>query len=63
MNRSLWRGDEQIVSRKTISANKSFDVAIVGGGFSGLWSAYHLKQIQPSLNIAILSAIFEKAAT
>ena len=56
MNRSLWRGDEQIVSRKTLSANKSFDVAIVGGGFSGLWSAYHLKQIQPSLNIAI----FEK---
>lgn len=56
MNKSLWRGDEQIVSRKTISANKSFDVAIVGGGFSGLWSAYHLKQIQPSLNIAI----FEK---
>lgn len=56
MNRSLWRGDDQIGSRKTLSSNKSFDVAIIGGGFSGLWSAYHLKQIQPSLSIAI----FEK---
>ena len=56
MNRSLWRGDEQIAMRNTLSSNKSVDVAIIGGGFSGLWSAYHLKQIQPSLNIAI----FEK---
>ena len=56
MNRSLWRGDEQIAMRNSLSSNKSVDIAIIGGGFSGLWSAYHLKQIQPSLNIAI----FEK---
>lgn len=53
MNRSLWRGVEQITARKKITSNKTFDVAIVGGGFSGLWSAYHLKQIQPALSIAI----------
>ncbi|MSO26012.1 MAG: FAD-dependent oxidoreductase, partial [Candidatus Nanopelagicaceae bacterium] len=53
MNRSLWRGEEAITSRKSVSSNNSFDIAIIGGGFSGLWSAYHLKKIQPSLTIAI----------
>jgi glycine/D-amino acid oxidase-like deaminating enzyme len=53
VNRSLWRGSEQITARKSVSKNYSLDVAIIGGGFSGLWSAYHLKKLQPSLNIAI----------
>jgi glycine/D-amino acid oxidase-like deaminating enzyme len=53
VNRSLWQGNEQITYRKALQTNRSFDVAIIGGGFSGLWSAYHLKQIQPSLSIAI----------
>jgi glycine/D-amino acid oxidase-like deaminating enzyme len=53
MNSSLWRGVEQITARKSLTSNKTFDVAIIGGGFSGLWSAFHLKQIQPSLSIAI----------
>ena len=30
-----------------------FDAAIVGGGFSGLWTAYHLIQSEPTLRIAI----------
>ncbi len=30
------------------------DVLIVGAGFTGLWSAYHLKKAQPALNILIL---------
>jgi glycine/D-amino acid oxidase-like deaminating enzyme len=32
------------------------DVAIVGGGFTGLSSAYHLKQAEPDLRIAILES-------
>ena len=32
------------------------DIAIVGGGFTGLWSAYYLKQLDPSLRIVILEA-------
>ncbi len=36
----------------------SFDVAIVGGGYSGLWTAYYLKTIEPSLKIAVFDAKF-----
>lgn len=32
------------------------DVAIVGGGFTGLWTAYYLKCLQPDLDIAVLEA-------
>ena len=32
------------------------DVAIVGAGFTGLWTAYYLKQRNPSLRIAIFEA-------
>lgn len=53
MNRSLWRNQGSITARDCVKAANSFDVAIIGGGFSGLWSAYHLKQLQPSLKIAI----------
>ena len=32
------------------------DIAIVGGGLSGLWTAYYLSQQQPNLSIAILES-------
>jgi glycine/D-amino acid oxidase-like deaminating enzyme len=56
VNTSLWQGNQKITYRKSISSNDSFDVAIIGAGFSGLWSAYHLKQLQPELKIAIFEA-------
>src|SRR5712691_12777929 len=30
------------------------DVAIVGAGFTGLWTAYYLKRARPSLEVVIL---------
>ena len=30
------------------------DVAIVGAGYTGLWTAYYLKRAQPSLQIVVL---------
>lgn len=54
MNSSLWQGKQNIDYRKPISKNDSFDVVVIGAGFSGLWSAFHLKQFQPNLKIAIL---------
>src|SRR5216684_8554773 len=30
------------------------DVAIVGAGFTGLWTAYYLKRADPSLEVVVL---------
>jgi len=35
VNSSLWHGKQKITYRKSISKNDSFDVAIIGAGFSG----------------------------
>ncbi|WP_020561027.1 hypothetical protein [Thiofilum flexile] len=34
------------------------DVCIIEAGFTGLWSAYYLKRLQPDLRIAILEREF-----
>lgn len=34
------------------------DVAIVGAGYTGLWSAYYLKTLQPDLRVVVLEARF-----
>ncbi|MGF1777598.1 FAD-dependent oxidoreductase [Vibrio nomapromontoriensis] len=39
---------------EVLSNDITVDVAIVGGGFTGLWSAILLKQKQPELSIAVL---------
>src|ERR1700722_7873819 len=42
--------------RAPLQASLEVDVAIVGAGFTGLWTAYYLKQADPSLQIAVLEA-------
>lgn len=42
--------------RLTTSINA--DIAIVGGGFTGLWTAYYLKLANPGLRVAILEQRF-----
>lgn len=39
-----------------LSGDRRFDVAIVGGGYSGLWTAYYLKHRAPRLSVAVLEA-------
>ena len=39
-----------------LTADASADVAIVGAGFTGLWTAYYLHRIDPDLRIAIIEA-------
>ena len=34
------------------------DLLIVGAGFTGLWTAYHLLQRDPSLKVVVLEAEF-----
>ena len=40
----------------TLAGNVTVDVAIIGGGFAGLAAARRLRQIDPSLKIAVLEA-------
>lgn len=39
-----------------LSAPTSADVAIVGGGLTGLWAAYYLKLAEPGLDIVLLES-------
>src|SRR5690606_21472701 len=41
-----------------LDGNLEADVAIVGAGYTGLWTAYYLKKAQPSLRIAVLEKEF-----
>jgi glycine/D-amino acid oxidase-like deaminating enzyme len=42
--------------RPPLPGPRSVDVAIVGAGYTGLWSAFYLKRARPSLRIAVLEA-------
>ena len=45
---------EQPLDTQTLSTDISADVAIVGGGYTGLWTAIMLKQQQPQLDIVVI---------
>ena len=57
-SRSLWLegvvGD--LTAREALSGEQTCDVAIVGGGFAGLWTAYYLKAADPSLRVTLVEA-------
>ncbi len=55
-NHSLWADGHASSQFAPLKESAQFDVAIVGGGFSGLWLAYHLKNADPALSIAIFEA-------
>lgn len=42
--------------RPRLPGDLDVDVAIVGAGYTGLWTAYYLRQADPGLRIAILEA-------
>ena len=41
-----------------MSGDRSADVCIVGGGFTGLWTAYYLKRALPELDVVVLEREF-----
>ena len=53
---SLWHAtaDDDWTPRAALPGSTAVDVAIVGAGFTGLWTAYHLSQLDPSLRVVVL---------
>jgi glycine/D-amino acid oxidase-like deaminating enzyme len=54
--RSLWLDTvpESLTPRPSLESDIDCDVAIVGAGFTGLWTAYYLKQLDAALRIVVI---------
>jgi glycine/D-amino acid oxidase-like deaminating enzyme len=39
-----------------LAGNREADVLVVGGGFTGLWAAWHLKALEPEARVVLLEA-------
>ncbi len=58
-SRSFWFDDlrdDPLAPRPGLGRGLDVDVAIVGAGFTGLWTAYYLTRAEPGLRIAVLEA-------
>ena len=57
-SRSFWLDslDEPLHPRPPLERDVDVDVAIVGAGYTGLWTAYELARRDPTLRIAVLEA-------
>ena len=55
---SLWMDqlEEPLLARPALEQDLDVDVAIIGAGYTGLWTAYYLKKHAPGLDIAIIEA-------
>jgi glycine/D-amino acid oxidase-like deaminating enzyme len=54
--RSLWLEalEDSLAPRPSLAGDRDCDVAIVGAGFTGLWTAYYLKTLQPDLRVVVI---------
>ncbi|GAA2016513.1 FAD-binding oxidoreductase [Nocardiopsis rhodophaea] len=56
---SFWYRQTGLPERRpALPGSADYDVCIVGGGYTGLWSAYYLKKAQPDLRVAVLEREF-----
>ncbi|MFI1165945.1 NAD(P)/FAD-dependent oxidoreductase [Streptomyces sp. NPDC020801] len=56
---SFWFADDGLpAAREPLTGDASTDVVIVGGGYTGLWTAYYLKKAAPFLRITVLEQKF-----
>ncbi|HKI75145.1 MAG TPA: FAD-dependent oxidoreductase, partial [Pseudomonadales bacterium] len=57
-NGSFWFDslDAPVEARPPAEFPDSVDIAIIGAGFTGLWTAWYLKQRNPDANIAVFES-------
>jgi len=49
-----WEAVDASSKRSSVPGNLDVDVVVVGAGFTGLWCAYHLAGLDPTLSIAVV---------
>jgi len=54
--KSYWMTTREYAPGDPLEGDIDVDVAIVGGGFTGLSSAYHIKKAEPNLKVALLES-------
>jgi glycine/D-amino acid oxidase-like deaminating enzyme len=54
--KSFWLTTRKYSPNGPLNQNLDVDVAIVGGGFSGLSTAYHLKKADPNIRVALFES-------
>ncbi|WP_210719076.1 NAD(P)/FAD-dependent oxidoreductase [Streptomyces galbus] len=56
---SFWYAHDGLPDRRPpLSGDADADVVIVGGGYTGLWTAYYLKKADPALRVTVLERSF-----
>lgn len=55
-DRSYWLGASPYEPGPALSGERRADVAIVGGGFTGLCTAHFLSELEPSLDVVVLES-------
>ncbi|NLF04705.1 MAG: FAD-dependent oxidoreductase [Actinomycetales bacterium] len=60
-SRSLWLDQahlagDPLTPRAALDADTEVDVVVVGGGLTGLWTAYYLTEWDPALSVLVLEA-------
>ena len=51
-----WDGLERDAAEPPLETDTTASMAIVGGGYTGLWTAYFLKRIQPNVDVVLVEA-------
>ena len=60
-NAIYWRSTEEVVPGPPLEDAVEADVCVVGGGYTGLWTAHFLRRADPSLGIHVLEAHYAGA--
>jgi ribulose 1,5-bisphosphate synthetase/thiazole synthase len=53
---SFWleNSDDDLTPRPALSQSTDVDIAILGGGYTGLWTAYYLLRTVPGMKVAVI---------
>lgn len=51
-----WRDTEQVEPGPPLTGDVRCDVAVIGAGYTGMWTAYYLKKAEPTLDVQLVEA-------